>query len=123
MASGKPRLDDQGRLAPPPQPQQPGKTTRQQWGKRLRTNLATKRRALTIGQNRRDRQIDAEADDHPVASALEQDSRQLLAQKKHVIGPFEHQRLAWNTSIDRLDQRQTGDERKSLRRRIALLQL
>ena len=40
----------------------------------------------------RRREIDSEADDDPVAAALEQDPGELFAEQHHVVGPFQHQR-------------------------------
>ena len=53
-------------------------------------------------------EVDANADDDPVAAALEQDSGQLSAAEQDVVGPLEHQRLGRNRDIHRFDEGKPG---------------
>lgn len=64
-------------------------------------------------------EINPETDHHPVRAALEQDSSELLPQEEHVVGPFEHDRLARHSEVDCFNQREASGERERLRLRIA----
>ena len=68
---------------------------------------------MAVGQLRRGGEIDPEADDDPVAAALEQDARELLAGEHQIVGPFEHQRLrrAPRTSTASISARPAASDR------------
>ena len=67
------------------------------------------------------REVDAEADDHRVALALEQDAGELGAVDEEVVGPFDPRAgRVWRD--DRLVQRDGGDQRERRRGRIARLE-
>jgi len=55
-------------------------------------------------------EIDAEASDDPVAAALEQDARELGPPEEQVIGPFELERRAGSSGVERFDQGQPAGE-------------
>ena len=84
----------------------------------LGLNFATKRRRLSVSEIGSGSEIDAEAEDDPITVPFEQDSGELLAGEHQVIGPLEHHRPARHRDVERLDQREAGDERESRRGRI-----
>lgn len=118
MGASQPRLRKERRLAAPPESEQPIEAFRENWSEFVRRDLRRKRRAWPIRQIGRRGEINPKADDHAVAAALQQDSGELFAQQKQVVGPFQHQRLARHGEVDRFDQRKTGRERQGLRLRI-----
>ena len=74
----------------------------------------------TALDRRRDREIDADADNHAVLDAFEQDARKLGACEHEVVGPLETQvRLRGDMRQDRFVNREAGDQRQAGRRRIA----
>jgi hypothetical protein len=56
-------------------------------------------------------QIDAEADNHSVAVAFEQDSGEFRAVDDQVVRPLEDRRQARRSGIDRFDQSEAGRKR------------
>jgi len=119
MGTGEPRLGKKRRLARPPEPEKPFEATGEHWRKGLRCHLERQRRAFAVGQVRRVREVDSEADHDPVAAALEQNAGEFPPKKEQVVGPLQHQRLPRNRKVDRFDEREPRDERQGLRLWVA----
>ncbi len=63
------------------------------------------------------REVDAEADHHRVAGALEEDAGELGAMEEEVVGPFQPESVirAGEEEAHRLLQRHRGDQRQRRR--------
>src|SRR6185503_14666453 len=101
----------------------PGEASRQERRKCFRRDLPAQRRSLAIRELWSAREIDAETRSHAINAPLQQDSCQLFAPERQIVRPFEHQRLARDSRVERLDQRQSGSERQRLWRGIRRLQM
>ena len=53
---------------------------------------------------------------------INEDSSQFCVVHQEVIGPFEEQGLAWHRDINGFGERQAGNQRQRLRRRVAVTQ-
>lgn len=102
---------------------EPRHASGKQRGKDLWRYAAAQRRAWSVGQVGRRIEVHAEADHNAVAAPFEQDPGKLLAVKKQVVRPFEHQRLPGDGDVDGFDQRQAGRQRQRLWLRVAWLEL
>jgi len=109
---------DRGRLARTPETEQTIERAGKQRRERLRLHPAIERRNAPVGKIGSRGEIDAEAEDHAVRTALEQDSGELLARQHQIVGPLEGQRLAGRRGVERFDQRKAGHQGERLRWRI-----
>ncbi len=110
-------------LARAPKIKESCKASCKQWCECLRLELATKSGGGAVRQVGRGCKVDAEADNDAIIASLEQDSGKLLSRKQQVVGPFQHQCLAWNRSVQRLDEREASGKRECLSRRIIVAQV
>lgn len=67
-------------------------------------------RRAAVGKIGGGREIDSEADHHPLTLAFKQDSPRLGPVEKQIVGPFQEQWKPWSGDVDRFDQRQSGGQ-------------
>src|SRR6185437_588406 len=118
----EPRLRQERRLALAPKFEQAREAAGEQGCERFRRDPGRKRCASTVRKHRGARQIHSKADRDSLAAPLEEDSREFAPEQHQVVGPFEHQRATWRRYIDCFNERQAGDQRQALCRRVATAQ-